>query len=560
MERSPGNTIVSQLGPPFTDLIGQPHRAITMHDDAAPPAEPDRPCSDHITERKPESLFASHRFPTAHEELAGPGVGGPARRSTFQRAILPVALLLIAIAAIAWISQNLPSWTNVHPPTATDKPSIVFYQPWLGNPAAAKDSPVPLELRRVASPDIPLAALWEPKFLQRQAAASKQGELVEYRLEFEPEDSGYFDYVFVNESDGPAEIGLEKQSCTCSQVRICVRPTDEAKKHSLQNLERSDWRNIPSEQAEAGYGWKDVTVDQQNGIEVPAGHSGLVRMIWHGDRIKDKEAHLELKLWTQPKGETRNRRTFRLGASLVRAQPLNFLPEQVDLDEIQENRPVQGEFLCWSGTRKAFQIDFPENDVNPCLQCRASPLSPDACAALTMELLKKKINSRVLAGYKVTVTVADKKDNKQLDNMGLWLKQLPMTADLQGPMQPVTGPILKAWVVGDVRVAGTAATTLDLKEFPAKAGTFQKFTLLTDKGVKLKFLSVNPKALEVKLKEKGSTGDETEWELTITVPRNAVLSGVLPSNHYVTVESERPNSTPRQMRIPISGTATSSPF
>jgi hypothetical protein len=71
---------------------------------------------------------------------------------------------------------------------------------------------------------------------------------------------------------------------------------------------------------------------------------------------------------------------------------------------------------------------------------------------------------------------------------------------------------------------------------------------------------VNPKAFEVKLKEKGSAGDETEWELTITVPRNAVLSGALPSNHYVTVESERPNSAPRQMRIPISGTATSSPF
>lgn len=515
-----------------------------MAEDVAPSGTPQGEPQDQITERKHESLFAVHKFP-GEADAAPPSPSVATQSQTFRRVVLPLAAFIGLIVVMTWVSQYLPSWRAPDaksPTTATGKTTIIFYQVVPLSDPKSPDEPT-IELAR-ADKYAHVPALWEPRFK-------------DYVVEFEADNTGFYDYVFVNETDQPADMGLERQSCACSKIQICLLPAAKAKDHARKKHQQAIWNKLPAEAEEAGYDWKELPVDTALGVTVAPGQGGLLRLTWNGDRVKERK-DLDFTVWTQPQGQDRERRPYILTAAVVPVPPVQFLPAKLlDMGDIVAGGSAEREFWCWSSTRHAgFDIDFPDNPLNPCIQCKAEPLSKAECATLTARLMASDTRSRAWSGYKVLVTVKEKAGTKQLD-MGLLFKQVAMNARLGSLMEPVATPYLRAVVAGDVRVGNSKAIALDLETFSAKAGvTNRKFKLFTEKGVKLKYLSAQPAQLDARLKELGDQGadkKETGWEVTLTVPGNT-FNGPL-ENTFLLFESTPAAGATRQIRIPLTGTA-----
>src|ERR1700687_2396271 len=140
---------------------------------------PEQPQTTGIT--PPRSLFADPPMSVPIQRIAAPSIA-PAKSSSVKRVVLPVAILLIAVAVIAWVTQFLPGRV-IKPPEGkgNEKPVLSF--------ASER-------------------AIWEND--------------TDYTKEFEFGTNGSYDFVFSNITDGAADIGVFETSCTCSRVEICL--------------------------------------------------------------------------------------------------------------------------------------------------------------------------------------------------------------------------------------------------------------------------------------------------------------------------------------------------
>jgi hypothetical protein len=440
--------------------------------------------------------------------------------------VLPVLIFVIAIGVITWFVQDLPGRAN--------KRTVNI-------PKGPRTNPLQFEVKQ---------AIWDPKDQN-------------YVAEFEYRAKGHYDFPFRNTTDSPAELCLYRKSCTCSRVEYALKPTD-------------SWQPLPETPEEEG---KGVVV-------VPARAEGVVRLLWEGRKQEGERLNLTADLWVQPQGKPGERSyDTKLAANISFVPPVRHFPEMNPEVVLLTTRDVaQREFFLWSATRDKVEVTIREKQPDPCLTCEVTPLSADDGQRLRQDLLKEvadltpeqlhqllkgiagltpeqllqrylarfQISTRVRTAFRVTVTVHEQKDGKQID-LGPFRRRLYLC--VAGEAREYLGPTVQGAVRGEVLVgAPEDQGKVDLKSFTAADGARKKVLLWTDRGVDLEKESHHPAFLQVKLEkdEKNATDSRMAWWLTVVVPAGA-HAGPLPPESAVVLHTR--TTPPRRVHVPVVGNA-----
>lgn len=495
-----------------------------MQDKPAPSDKPQAASQEPQPVPDQDTFLAGRRFPggTADRPVPRPLPAPRPRRNFFTGVVLPTALFLGAVAGIAFVVQNLPTWRS-----ATTRPAGAEK----GSVAALVKFPQP-------------RAIWDPKD-------------TEYALETEQGHDGYYDFLFLNESSTEAEVGLERVSCDCSKVQACTLPAAQAQAHVQKQQQEQNWRHGPPRN-EPGYDWKDLRAGSEDTVVVPAGQGGLLRLTWKGRKGEGQTLRLSVMAWSQPRGTPRQRMPHALETRVIVAPAVSFYPNQLDLGIIVPNIPTQKSFWCWTATRDSLQLHVPKDRATPCIQYHLLDLTA-ADASETMldlqnKLAREGIKTHIKAAFKIIVDVAEKRQDQQLD-MGPLLQRPPLEVVADGEALTPQTPLMTGWVRSDVRLSdGRERDVVALGTFRKAAGIKKSVVLFADKDVQLKFVDREPAFLQVALHRKGERGSEALWELEVGVPP-AAQEGSLPEGSAILLQAMRGNGQTRRVRVPITGTA-----
>jgi hypothetical protein len=436
------------------------------------------------------------------------GITSSARRPKLvTRVLLPAIILIVGIAGIAWIAQNLPGRGRT--------------------------------LQVVKSGDAvqfePATFAWDPKDPK-------------YVRDFELGESGYYDYQFINNYDGDVDLGVSYVSCTCSGVSVCVFRDSSDHDAYLQNKEG---RQLPWTKLEVDKDFRDKT-------SVPAKASGVLRIAWKG-KYEAELVRLSTKVWTRA-GHGQDTRSKELVVLANYVYPVRFFPDaqRLDLGIINPNEQQSGSFYCWSETR---DLDVVPTDEDKLVKVVTEKLGAEQRALLTQRMLSSKTTARIRSATKVTVTLYEESDGRQLD-MGLFLRPAPVTITSNGQPVDVPLPLLKAFVHGDVSLGPeNEGGRIDLGVFSAKTGITKRVTLLAPPDADVTFVGCEPVLLDtdVELKKLALVGGKAQWQLIVTAKSNRD-PGLLPENGVLILRCDMPATqirpaTTRLARIPVIGTA-----
>jgi hypothetical protein len=204
------------------------------------------------------------------------------------------------------------------------------------------------------------------------------------------------------------------------------------------------------------------------------------------------------------------------------------------------------EFNCWSATRSAFPLTIRDEKSGGHVVCTWKPLTDEQ----RLELGKTQ-KLPVLAGYRVSVTVHERRNDVPLD-LGSLERKLLITGPPDSEPAVVT---VVGRVRGEVAVqGGEDGERIDLRSFAAAKGTEKTIPLVADDAnVQLRLDSWTPSYLEVRLEPRETTDGRRRWDLQVKVPPRAVI-GALPPDAAVIMRVE--GTTPRRLRLPLSGQGT----
>jgi len=465
-----------------------------------------------LTPPPPRSLFADDGptpLPPDGSRLPPLTVAKP-RLNVFTRLVLPVAILIIGIACIAWVAQNLPSRGRT-PQAAKPGDAIQFE---------------------------PATFVWDPKDPK-------------YIPDFELGSAGYYDYQFVNSSANEVELGVTQTSCTCSGVSVAVFQTPG---------DRAEYRN---DKASRKLSWTKLEIDKdlRSKVTVPAQAGGVLRIAWNGAKTEPEHMRLMTKIWSRA-GHGEDPRVKDLVVLVNYVRPAKFFPdkEQIDLGTISPKEQRTESFLCWSATR---DLDVQAAGDDKLIKVVARKLDAKECANLQKEMREHKEITRVRSAHKVTVTLLEENGGQQLD-MGLFLKPVPLAITSNGQPIDVPLPMLRATVLGDVSLGPEEeGGRIDFNIFSAKSGKTKKVTVFSPKEAKLSFVGCDPVLLdlEVELKKVKTVGPKTQWQMDVTAKPNRD-PGLLPESGVIVLRCELPATqttpaTTRLVRIHVIGTAES---
>lgn len=455
---------------------------------------------------------------------------------TLTQVVLPIAVVIGLIAGVTFVSQYSGSRQRV------DKK---------GNPGG--DLPVPLsELL-----DFPVRqGVWD--------LAST------YPTEFEVHSRGHYDFWFFNRSGASVELSLKTQSCTCSEVNVglltdegqrawsaaaaavagslVLAPTQGPVATDVSVLLGGQWPNEPATIAAADRRlqgaleratWQSLK-EKGTSVAVPPGVA-VVRLAWEAKKAEPVRLSADLLM---AQGN-------RKGACRLEL-PVAFVPPVlVDAPELRVNDLAARDqketvsFNCWSATRDDFVPKVAEEKGHPCFTFEHRLLTADESAALA-----QKFQMRVRAGYRVTVTVHERRGNNVQLDLGPFRKQLAVGG--VGGADPLHLPIAGT-VRGEVALRSSdSKDIIDLGSFRTARGVSKTVILTADvQSLQLKLDAVTPDFLIGHLESKGLVDGVRRWELTVTVPPGR--SGRLPPDAAVILQTQ--GDAPRRMRVPVVGEA-----
>jgi hypothetical protein len=468
----------------------------------------------------PRSLFADppSTIPSVTTAPAAP----PAltKSSTAKRVVLPLIILLVAIGVIAWVTQYRPGVA----PKGID--------PKQGNVQAA--------IRFVSE-----VSTWEhdPDFIP--GLGGQYVKMIEFGT------NGHYDYVFENTTDGEAEIGVHFVSCACSSVEICVLNSsqEEACRKALADRK-------PPLALVNGVTWQKVEVDDKmaKSLKVPAKSTGVLRLHWKSPvgnvEVAQQALLLTIKAWSRGTGPAHNKVPVDLAARVLYVRPALFEPEELKLGILGPKQERSESFICWSGTR---ELQLASASTDPHIKVRTEPLSLRRYRDWT-----RTIPTKVYCAFRVTVTLHEQADGKQLD-LGFIRMAVPVKiSNTAGSDVTFKTPMLEASVSGVVRLADPS-NKISLDPFPANKGTQSKEVFVyAPKGCTLRCDVEQLPGLSATIRKVDDVGNnETRWALIVTVSPHGVAAGQLPDDAVVVlrVEYDNAQSPPRAVRIRISGTA-----
>ncbi len=480
--------------------------------------------------------FLSHKpYPTSAPapSTPPPAAKAPARRKVLSRIVLPLAIFVAGIAGIAWVTQYVPN-------RGADEQTVAPPGP-LTTPIRFEDQLERGELRGVM-------ALWEPNVPLDPKAAP-------YAAEFEVlkdrKDGGHYDFEFKNESSENAEVGLGEMNCRCSGAKACLLVGEDwdryqqIKKIDPITRARKDDDNFP---------WRPLADKDGNGLSVPPGSRGLVRLSWEVRRPEIERATLTLKVWSGTAGKPSERLFTTLRVDISYVLPVNFTPERVDVGVLTaKGTSAPTGFVCWSATR---DLKIAVHNTDPCFEFTARRLDDKECRKLTDTLRALNIPTRIRSACKVKVVVHEQKGDKQLD-LGAFQRAAPLTIrDEDGSLLEVSLPTIRGYVQGEIKVGALDQSKIDLGNFKAQVGTEITTRVWSKPGTELEYQGFTPAGLNlnVKLKKlpKESDASWNVYEMKVTVPPD-IQPGPLHEDSAVILRTRGPQG--RVMRIPVIGTA-----
>jgi hypothetical protein len=394
----------------------------------------------------------------------------------------------------------------------------------------------------------------------------------EERIVTEYGRSGQHDFWFKNENDEAVTVGLNRKNCTCSDVRLLLAP--DAWREPLERAEAQRDQvmayvgpvggglagrvagAVPLERAHAELlqgaadsDFRSLTDDPNKGIDVPPRARGVVRMLWQARRgtTNPYPQNLSAHLWVQ---NPQNPAAM-LGVGALLVDPIRLDREEVNFGVLGAGDAETKVLYCWSSTRPNFRLKArPTGD--PFVRCEVERINEEETRAL-----RGKIGP-VLAGYRVTVSVRERIDDRTRSDEGVFQQRVDLfPSDGKVKLEPLE-VTLRGLVRGDVLVQG-AETGIALGQFPANRGTRHEVTLSTKEPDLDLQVAGYPPFMTVELKKEKTSGNP-RWKLWLGIGRDQA-SGAFPRADneiykdtaiYLKIGGEGA----RRIRIPVSGTAT----
>ncbi len=498
-----------------------------------------------------DSFLAGKRYPgdtIAPAPPPPPAPTGPASRRIFTRVVLPLAIFLVAIGALAWVTQYLPS-----------------------RQGARKDSdpnPTPGAKAKLDFVDEYHVAIWEPeRFKAELAAWKKDGEkgpppqpvyAAEYEVSSDSfQDGGHYDFEFLNPGDAPVVVGLDHKTCQCASIEGYVLNTaDYARYQKLKA--KADPATRSRQTPNEGFPAKPLVEEDKEGMVVPARTHGIIRLFWVGRERRDP-AHLRLsiRLWVSPQGKYAERQLTSLQVTIAYVKPVRFFPERLKIGAVSPDNPTVSEVLhCWSATRD-LDVRVAKNLDDPRFVVQVKKLETDQeREKLGEDLRAQNIYTHVRSAYRIEVTVHEQKEGKQLD-LGQFRRPLDFDIKGNGDKLPYTPPWVVGRVLGDVKV-GTLEDdgAIDLKYIRTDQSTRASGKIWAKPGMEFEYAGFQPPVLNLKVEQprrlpKESLPNWQAWEIRMTIPAG-LEPGPLPEESGIVL---RVKGSDRKIRIPLIGSA-----
>jgi hypothetical protein len=493
-----------------------------MHEQHSESVRPDLP--PEAVSRAENIFVTKKRFPgeVSVPEVRPSIAAPPRKRSLGSRLLVPMILFVAVVGGIAWIVQYVPNWrkkTDVKPLPAVEKPALLFTE---------------------------TMATWEPE-------DEKKPYDERYAKEYERGAEGRYDYPFDNTLSEPAEVGLLETSCDCTSVLAAALSPEQVAEWEKVQKERP--KGIPDEITEK-FSWKTLERGQKNGLVVPAGAKGLVRVSWKGRKNEGQQLRLSVALWMQPEGRMRERNFVRLETPTLIVAPLRFSQSRLNLGVVEPGTSHKGEVDCWSSTRPHVELTL--NNKDPLLDWRVRPLSEPECRILEKKLRHDGVNTHVQCAFHISVTLHEDKDGKRFDQ-GPFERQAPVVMD--GQLLGAAAPLVYGSVHGEVQVgSGNDLGKVNLSSFSARDGISRQVLVWAKKGTRLALDKerTNPPFLRAQLEENpsSSTANKSCWLLKVEILPGCP-AGPLPGDSAVLLRrTDGAQAAPaRYIRIPVTGTA-----
>ena len=233
---------------------------------------------------------------------------------------------------------------------------------------------------------------------------------------------------------------------------------------------------------------------------------------------------------------------------------IQFDPPRVNAGVLTAGKTTNAVFDVWSSTRE--KLDFKLPSADPLFEFKVQKLEDDEFAAKAKELSNRKIATRVLCAYRVSVTVHETKGTKHLDQ-GSFYRKFPFALeDKVDPNAPLWGPEIVGRVDGDIQVGGQDDQRRILfKSFNVKTRASKEVQLATDADVQLKPYeghSDQPSWIKVKLTRGQVSSNRVTWELEVIVEPNTIGARSFEEPDAVVLQIVG-TDPPRFVRIPIEG-------
>jgi hypothetical protein len=499
----------------------------------------------------PRSLFAEDvpRTPPPPSDLpAAPRIAAKPF-NVVTRVVLPLVVLVVGIAAIAWVAQQLPGRGSKT------------------GPLEGKG-----DVRDVLS------------YTHNEWTDKSRG----YPATYEINTSGFHDFPFQNQTGKDLDVGVAETNCQCAKVEVCA-----FNKEQRATFDAAVKAGHPEQAVDASTHWAPLAADKEMKqlVVVPAEGAGIIRVFWKG-KTEPTSQGISVKIWSRAAGTGRDRGYTPLEIGVTYVLPVLFEVDRLDFGMLGPQQHMSRSFICYSLSR---DLEVKPASKDKCVVVEVTPLRGKefqkqaypalaastlgllawhadegpflaaACALATTDRLPEelKIHKRVPSAFRVTVTLYEQRDGKQMD-LGHFKDDVPLAMTSGGkPIEPATSvvlPALRASIRGDVSLQGPPEEggRINFGLFKVKEGTKKKVYIFAPKGATLTFVRCEPSLLDLDVHLK-AVGDQGRWEMDVTIPPGQDASP-LPEDGVIVLRCVLPaqGTTPpvtRMARIPVMGTA-----
>ncbi|MFL5339720.1 MAG: hypothetical protein ACJ8F7_06085 [Gemmataceae bacterium] len=470
---------------------------------------------------------------------------------------LQIGVLIVVLMAVVYGATYLTNYT-----TQTKKPDDGGAVP----PPPTASDPIVFPGGKIAIWDKDVENITEDQ------------DAAKYARQVEPLSENQYDFKFYNPHADAASVKLTFTSCTCTHVDLGVFPEADWAQWQRQHMlsAAASLTGAPplltalaAVKLHAHMRWTAMpdpktASESDPGVPVPAAvggipHPGVVRVHFRPKALSDdpqQPDRLRIRLKTEAAGLVA---IPELNVSYFAVPPLGSFPNKLEIPELGGNQKRAVEVLIWSTTRPKLEpmIEVkgpdPDDKDNPCFEIGPLvPLTPAELRILPKAIGREKSRLEALCGYRITVTVHESRNGRQLD-MGPFSRRLELRADAASDPK---GILITGLVLGEVKVLdGDERDRIPLGDFKVDRGASRVVTLATSNlDVDLApEVTANEPSITAKLNPPEVIDGQKRWKLLVEIKPTS--PGDLPQYTAIELQVRVKGANTRKLRIPVAGHA-----